>query len=63
MTRKEAIEVIQKTHRYLELTKCQNQVAEEICGRKMPPIFPVTEKLLQAAKALQAELVKLEGEQ
>lgn len=62
MTRKEAIEVIQKTHLYLELIKCTNQVAEDICGRKLPPQFPVTEKLLEAAKVMQAELIKLEGE-
>ena len=45
MTRDEADKIINQVHLYFELSKCTNQVADEIIGRKLPPPFPVTAKL------------------
>lgn len=61
MTKKEALEVINKTHLYMELMKCGNQVADEIVGHKLPLPYPLTAKLLEAAKVMAAEVLKLEG--
>lgn len=60
MTKKEALEIIGKTHLYMELMMYSNQMANEIVGHKLPLPYPLTMKLLEAAKVLAAEVVKLE---
>ncbi len=60
ITRKEALEIVGKTHLYMELMKCGNQVADEIVGHKLPLPYPLTAKLLEAAKVLAAEVLKLD---
>ena len=62
MTRKEALEIVGKTHLYMELMKWGNQVADEIVGHKLP-LYPLTAKLLEAAKVLADEVLKLDEAQ
>lgn len=60
MTKKEALEIIGKMHLYMELMKCSNQVADEIVGHKLLLPYALTTRLLEVAKVLAAEVVKLE---